>query len=164
MKLTRRSFLQSIIAAGLAAALPLRLARAEAITPLVLTDDAWRQKLSPVQYGILRHENTERPFTSALLEEHRAGIFSCAGCDLPLFDAATKFDSHTGWPSFYAAIPGHLGTKVDNSLLESRTEYHCARCGGHHGHLFNDGPLPTGLRYCSNGAVLVFTPAATGKS
>ena len=105
-----------------------------------------------------REEGTERPFTSPLLEEHREGVFACVACDLPLFPSTTKFDSGTGWPSFYDAIPDHLETKTDRALLMARTEYHCAQCGGHHGHVFNDGPKPTGLRYCNNGVALKFIP------
>ena len=114
--------------------------------------------LTPDQYDVLRCEGTERPFTSPLLKEHRAGTFVCAGCNQPLFDSSTKFDSGTGWPSFFKPIEGALETKTDHKLLMARTEYHCATCGGHQGHVFEDGPAPTGLRYCNNGVALKFVP------
>ncbi len=159
----RRSFLKLMMATAAAfvsyrPALTLAAPAPDAsVGKLDLTDDEWRKKLEPEQYDVLRHEGTERPFTSPLLNEHRAGMFACAGCDLPLFPSKFKFESGTGWPSFFDSLPGHLQTKSDYSLLMRRTEYHCARCGGHHGHIFNDGPAPTGLRYCNNGVVLTFT-------
>jgi peptide-methionine (R)-S-oxide reductase len=116
----------------------------------------WKKRLSPQAFAILREEATERSFTSPLDKEHRRGTFLCLGCDLPLFKSQWKFDSGTGWPSFYRAIPGAVATKIDRSLVIPRTEYHCAQCLGHHGHLFEDGPQPTGLRYCNNGAALHF--------
>ncbi len=128
------------------------------IEPLHLSPAEWKAKLTVQQYGILRKAGTESAFTSPLLNEHREGVFACLGCGLPLFPSTFKYDSGTGWPSFFNAIPGHLQTKKDYMLLLPRTEYHCARCGGHHGHVFDDGPQPTGLRYCNNGAVLTFTP------
>ena len=114
--------------------------------------------LTPEEFNVLREEGTERPFTSPLLSEHRMGKFTCAGCGLDLFTTKQKFDSRTGWPSFFDVIPGHVETKSDHKLLMERTEYHCARCGGHQGHVFNDGPKPTGLRYCNNGVALKFVP------
>ncbi len=130
-----------------------------ATTPTHDTGDTdWRRQLSPAAYEVLRREGTERPFSSPLNAEKRAGRYACAGCGQPLFDATMKFDSGTGWPSFFDALPGAFETRTDYRLILPRTEYHCARCGGHHGHVFNDGPSPTGLRYCNNGVALVFEP------
>ncbi len=126
---------------------------------LDLSDAEWRQRLSPEQYRILREEGTEPPGTSPLLKEKRDGTYACAGCDHPLFDAAMKYESGTGWPSFYTTLPGAVETKRDFKLIWPRTEYHCAKCGGHQGHVFDDGPQPTGLRYCNNGVALKFVPA-----
>ena len=140
------------------ASIGIRSAVAAALDKLNLPDEEWKKRLTPEQYDVLRHEGTERSFTSALNDEHRAGIFTCAGCDLELFPSKFKFNSGTGWPSFFDSIPGHIETKTDYMLLAPRTEYHCARCGGHHGHVFNDGPKPTGLRYCNNGVALKFIP------
>ncbi len=123
------------------------------------TPEEWQAILDAGQYDVLREEGTERPFTSALLDEHRAGTFNCAGCALAVFDQAAKYDSGTGWPSFWQPIAGAIGTKVDKSLLSVRTECHCRRCGGHLGHIFTDGPEPTGLRHCINGVALSFTAA-----
>jgi peptide-methionine (R)-S-oxide reductase len=125
---------------------------------LKLSNEEWKKKLSPAAYNVLREEGTERPGSSPLLEEHRPGVFVCAGCSLPLFTSAMKFDSGTGWPSFFTAIPGGLGNSTDYKIGVARTEYHCARCGGHHGHVFDDGPEPTGMRYCNNGVALRFIP------
>jgi peptide-methionine (R)-S-oxide reductase len=123
------------------------------------TPEEWRKRLTPEQYAVLREEDTERPFTSPLNNEKRAGVFACAGCDLPLFSSETKFDSGTGWPSFYAPLDDAVRVRQDWSFGMARDEVHCRRCGGHLGHVFNDGPKPTGLRYCMNGVSLKFLPA-----
>ena len=120
--------------------------------------EEWKKALDPQAYNVLRDEGTERAGSSPLDKEKRAGVFVCAGCGLPLFTSAMKFDSGTGWPSFFTTIPGAFQTSKDFKLILPRTEYHCARCGGHHGHLFDDGPPPTGLRYCNNGVALRFVP------
>jgi peptide-methionine (R)-S-oxide reductase len=134
--------------------------RGQAATDKVVKTPAeWKKALTPQQYDVLREEGTERAFSSPLNNEKRKGTFLCAGCDLPLFKSDTKFESGTGWPSFYAPIPGSVATKVDYKLIVPRTEYHCTRCGGHQGHVFPDGPPPTGQRYCNNGVVLKFVPA-----
>jgi peptide-methionine (R)-S-oxide reductase len=122
-------------------------------------DDEWRRLLTPAQYDVLRQHGTERPFSSPLDHEKRKGTFACAGCDLPLYASSTKFDSGTGWPSFYQSLPDAVGTSEDRSYFMKRTEVHCRRCGGHLGHVFDDGPPPTGLRYCMNGVALKFMPA-----
>lgn len=121
-----------------------------------LSEAEWRKRLTPEQFRVLRQEGTEAPYSSPLNDEHRKGTYVCAGCELPLFRSEAKFDSGTGWPSFYEPIEGHIETKKDWRLLFLRTEYHCARCGGHQGHVFKDGPPPTGLRYCNNGVALKF--------
>ncbi|MBW8783073.1 MAG: peptide-methionine (R)-S-oxide reductase MsrB [Novosphingobium sp.] len=127
--------------------------------PVAFSDAEWRKRLSPVQYQILRHRNTEPPGSSPLLGEHRKGTFLCVADDNPLYDSATKFESGTGWPSFWKPLPGAIGTSIDLDAGIPRTEVHCARCGGHLGHVFDDGPPPTGKRYCMNGAALKFRPA-----
>lgn len=123
------------------------------------TEAEWKAVLSPEQYAVLRAEDTEAPNSSPLLDEHRKGIFACAGCDLPLYSSDTKYDSGTGWPSFYDVLTNAVGKKEDNTFFSTRTEVHCRRCGGHLGHVFEDGPPPTGLRYCMNGLALKFVPA-----
>ena len=139
-----------------------RLAHAQpaATDQVVKTPDEWRKVLSKEQFYVLREEGTERAFTSPLDKEKRKGTFVCAGCDLALFSSETKFDSKTGWPSFYRPLPNAIGTSTDHLLLLPRTEVHCRRCGGHLGHVFDDGPPPTGLRYCMNGIALKFIPDA----
>ena len=148
----RRSFLASV--ALLAVAAPLRAETFE----VTLSEAEWRAKLSDAAYRVLREADTERAGSSPLNDEHRKGSFLCAGCDLPLFASETKFDSGTGWPSFYQPLAGAVGTKDDSSLFATRTEVPCRRCGGHLGHVFDDGPKPTGLRYCMNGVALKFLP------
>lgn len=127
--------------------------------PFRLTDAEWRRRLSPAAYDVLRDHGTERPYSSALNEEHRAGTFACRGCGQPVYQSRTKFESGTGWPSFWAALPRSVGTRQDRTLGMSRTEVHCSRCGGHLGHIFDDGPRPTGKRHCINGVALTFRPA-----
>ena len=158
----RRQFLHASLAT---AALPWA-ARVFAVTDAVgkveKSEAEWRKLLTPQQFHVLREEGTEWAGTSLLNKEKRKGTYACVGCDLVLYASAAKFDSGTGWPSFYEAIPGHMASETDPKTFKTRysyTEMHCARCGGHHGHIFNDGPKPTGLRYCSNGVVLKFLPA-----
>ena len=163
----RRQFLSSALF-GIAGAAVLRPtaatpaaapgAPAVKVDKVVKTEDEWRKLLTPEQFRVLRKAGTERPFSSALNNEKRKGTFVCAGCDLPLFESKTKYDSGTGWPSFYQCIEGHVEASADQSIMFG-TEYHCARCGGHHGHIFADGPKPTGLRYCENGVAIKFIPA-----
>jgi len=169
MRLHRRALLTS--GAALAALVATRRwTEAEAMTTTeatdfkTLSDAEWRKRLTPAQYDILRGHGTERAGSSPLDREKRKGTFACAGCDLPLFSSATKFDSGTGWPSFYEPLPGAVGTKTDRSFFMTRTEVHCARCLGHLGHVFKDGPPPTGLRYCMNGLALTFHPATAAAS
>lgn len=126
---------------------------------LELSKEQWRERLDDLAFQVLRQEGTERPFTSELNKEYRDGLFVCAGCDLPLFTSAMKYDSGTGWPSFTTTIEEHMATKRDFKLIVPRTEYHCKRCGGHQGHVFKDGPAPTGQRWCNNGVALKFFPA-----
>jgi peptide-methionine (R)-S-oxide reductase len=188
--MNRRGFVQGLLAAGMVNALAGRTAAAQAATPKVieemqknwrmllaegvkvpapgekvsLSDGEWRKRLDRMQYYVLREEGTERAGTSPLNAEKRPGIYACAGCNLPLFTSDMKYESGTGWPSFFTTIPGVFGTKKDNHLLfMTRIEYHCIRCGGHHGHVFDDGPPPTGQRWCNNGVALRFIPR-TGKA
>lgn len=156
----RRRFLQSTLhsLAALAATgvMPLALAAEKLLGKLQKPASHWRTALSDEQFDVLFHEDTERPWSSIYNKEKRDGKFLCAACNQPLFDAKTKYDSGTGWPSFWNPLPDAVGTSTDYKLLYPRTEYHCARCGGHQGHIFKDGPKPTGLRYCNNGIALQF--------
>ncbi len=164
----RRTFLQAALASAVVLSLP-RLLDAQTqgtkhmiettITRITKSDSEWRNSLTPQQYDVLRNEGTERSFSSSLNKQYDKGQYICAGCSLPLFDSATKFDSGTGWPSFYQPIEGHTEIKRDFKMILPRSEYHCIRCGGHHGHVFNDGPEPTGQRWCNNGVALQFIPA-----
>ena len=158
----RRILLASVAGLfGLAAFRWLRTTPAQAAEKFEVekTDAEWRAQLTPQQYEILRKEGPERPGSSPLLKEHRKGVFACAGCDLPLFASSTKYDSGTGWPSFWQPLPNAVATHSDTALGMTRTEVHCRRCGGHLGHVFEDGPKPTGLRYCMNGVALKFVAA-----
>jgi peptide-methionine (R)-S-oxide reductase len=137
-------------------------AQAAETFPVEKSEAEWRKQLTPQQFDVLRKEGTERPYSSPLNNEHRKGTFACLGCDQKLYSSDTKFESGTGWPSFYQPLPNAIGTHVDTTFLMKRTEVHCARCGGHLGHVFDDGPPPTGLRYCMNGVALTFAPAASG--
>jgi peptide-methionine (R)-S-oxide reductase len=169
MSIDRRLFLAASAAgAGVACAVALfgGAARTAAATgfEVVHSDEEWRRLLTREQYRVLRQHGTERPGSSPLNHEKRAGVYHCAGCDLALFSSKTKFDSGTGWPSFWAPLENAVGTSEDTSLFMVRTEVHCRRCGGHLGHVFDDGPPPTGLRYCMNGVALTFVPAAGAAS
>ena len=187
--MTRRGLLQVLLAAGIGNTLMGRAGAAQAPSgkmvedlqrnwkmllaegvkaplpsePLKLSNDEWRKRLDKMVYHVLREEGTERAGTSPLNNEKRPGIFACAGCDLPLFTSDMKYESGTGWPSFFTTIAGVFGTKKDYGLFLPRTEYHCIRCGGHHGHVFDDGPQPTGQRWCNNGVALKFIPK-TGRA
>lgn len=158
---SRRSFLSLLglgSAAGALAACGAGPAQAKDY-PVTRSEAEWRKRLTPQQFSVLRQEATERPFSSPLNKEKRTGTFACAGCGNALYASKTKFESGTGWPSFWAALPGAVGTKTDRKLLYARTEVHCADCGGHLGHVFDDGPKPTGKRHCINGVALAFRPA-----
>ncbi len=160
--LDRRRFLMASAVVAATPTLAHAVAKADpyAASPFRKIADAdWRKRLPPASYLVLRHEDTERAGTSPLLKEYRKGTFVCLGCDLPLFSSVTKYESGTGWPSFYRALPGAVATKTDYKIGVPRTEYHCAQCLGHQGHVFEDGPKPTGLRYCNNGVALKFVPA-----
>src|SRR6185437_6509192 len=159
--LTRRTALSSLAAIASANLLLTRGARAAEADHVAYSDAEWRSKLTPDQYAILRKDGTERPFTSALLHEERKGTFACAGCGSDLFSSSTKFDSGTGWPSFWAPLDKAVDEHADHSWGMTRTAVTCHRCDGHLGHVFDDGPKPTGLRYCMNGLALAFKPATT---
>lgn len=163
--MTRRQFLILSLGSTVISLLGLNKVNGESKTMSIKiekihkTEEEWKKSLTQEEFYILREEGTERPFSSLLNKEKRKGEYVCAGCDLPLFTSEMKFDSGTGWPSFFTSIEGHLETKRDFKLIFPRTEYHCARCAGHHGHLFNDGPAPTGQRWCNNGIALKFIPS-----
>lgn len=157
----RRLLLQGLLASGalLAMSRPLRADAKRGPFEVTKSEAEWRRILSPAQYYVLRDHGTEYAGSSPLDRETRRGIYHCAGCDLPLFSSDTKYDSRTGWPSFWKPLPNAIGTSIDRSFFSVRTEVHCRRCGGHLGHVFNDGPAPTGLRYCMNGVAMTFKPS-----
>jgi peptide-methionine (R)-S-oxide reductase len=157
--MNRRNLMRTATVSTLLLGLGSLKLRAEENFEITKTPEEWKAILTPEQYAVLREEDTERPFTSALLEEKRKGTYNCAACDLPLYASETKYESGTGWPSFYDVLPNAVGKKEDNTLFTTRTEVHCRRCGGHLGHVFDDGPQPTGLRYCMNGVAMKFVPA-----
>jgi peptide-methionine (R)-S-oxide reductase len=163
--ITRRMLLAGAAAVAALAALRWFSADDEAAAgafEIEKSDDEWRRQLTSAQFNVLRRHSTEQPYSSALNSEKRDGTFACAGCDLPVFSASTKFESHTGWPSFFQPLQNAIGTSQDHAYFMERTEVHCRRCGGHLGHVFPDGPRPTGLRYCMNGVALKFVPAEAG--
>jgi len=162
--MNRRTFLRSALAVAALFTLPLamqagRERKVSMIQKIDKSEAEWRQILTPEQFDVLRKEGTERPFTSALNKQYGDGTYACAGCDLSLFESVAKFDSGTGWPSFSTPIESHIETRRDFRMVLPRTEYHCARCDGHQGHVFNDGPEPSGQRWCNNGIALKFIPA-----
>ncbi len=161
--MNRRIFLQTLLEAGAVVLLPYNVFaykgnKMDAVEKIRKTDAEWKAILTPDQYFILRRGGTEPPFSNSLNHERRKGVYVCAGCELPLFKSEMKYDSGTGWPSFFAVIENHVETKRDFALIYPRTEYHCARCGGHQGHVFNDGPKPASQRWCNNGHALLFIP------
>jgi peptide-methionine (R)-S-oxide reductase len=154
------NILKAIILVGCASTLACAQTSQTSIAQLIKSDAEWKRILTPERYEILRHADTERPYKNEYWDKHDKGTYVCAGCGLELFKSDWKFESHTGWPSFWTAIPGHVVTKDDHTDNMDRTEVLCARCGGHLGHVFDDGPRPTGLRYCMNSGAMIFKPAA----